>query len=135
MESHIEHVQINVTNKAQSFPFYKEFLTILEYKVVMEDDQVLGMASKNDSIWIQQIEEKYKEGTPFHRKRTGINHIALWVSNKDDVDAVTEKFVKPRKLTQLYETPKEFPEYTTGYYAVFFEDPDRIKIEVVYHPA
>ena len=29
-------------------------------------------------------------------------------------------------------SPVEFPEYHVGYYAVFFEDSDRIKLEVVY---
>ena len=35
----------------------------------------------------------------------------------------------------LYRTPREFPEYRPGYYAVFFEDPDRLKLEVVHLPA
>ena len=28
----------------------------------------------------------------------------------------------------------EFPEYRPGYYAVFFEDPDRLKLEIVHIP-
>ena len=39
-----------------------------------------------------------------------------------------------RGLAPLYGTPREFPEYAPGYYAVFFEDPDRIKLEVVHVP-
>jgi hypothetical protein len=34
----------------------------------------------------------------------------------------------------LYEGPGEYPEYHRGYYAVYFEDPDRIKLEVAYVP-
>jgi len=30
--------------------------------------------------------------------------------------------------------PADHPEYEPGYYAVYFEDPDRIKIEVMYLP-
>jgi hypothetical protein len=41
----------------------------------------------------------------------------------------------PRRLPPLYETPREFPEYRPGYYAVFFEDPDRLKLEIVHVPA
>lgn len=33
-----------------------------------------------------------------------------------------------------YDTPREFPEYTRGYCAVFFEDPDRLKLEIAYVP-
>lgn len=31
-------------------------------------------------------------------------------------------------------TPREFPDYRPGYYAVFFEDPDRLKLEVAHVP-
>ena len=30
--------------------------------------------------------------------------------------------------------PRDFPEYSPGYYAVFFEDPDRLKLEVAHVP-
>ena len=30
---------------------------------------------------------------------------------------------------------REFPEYRPGYYAELFEDPDRLKLEVVHLPA
>ena len=38
----------------------------------------------------------------------------------------------PHRLRALYGTPREFPEYRPGYYAVFFEDPDRLKLEIVH---
>jgi hypothetical protein len=40
----------------------------------------------------------------------------------------------PRRLPPLYETPRDFPEYRPGYDAVFCEDPDRVKLEVVHIP-
>ena len=49
-------------------------------------------------------------------------------------DRFREEFLAPRRLPALYETPREFPEYRPGYYAVFFEDPDRLKLEVVHIP-
>ncbi len=45
-----------------------------------------------------------------------------------------DEFMIPHRLAPLYETPREFPEYRPGYYAVFFEDPDRVKLEVVHIP-
>jgi catechol 2,3-dioxygenase-like lactoylglutathione lyase family enzyme len=70
-----------------------------------------------------------------HRKRTGLNHVALRVPEREDVDRVRSEFMAPRKPGALYRTPREFPEYRPGYYAVFFEDPDRLKVEVVHIPA
>ena len=70
----------------------------------------------------------------FHRKRTGLNHLAFRVPHREDVDRFANDFLAPRGLAPLYETPREFPEYRPGYYAVFFEDPDRLKLEVVHIP-
>ena len=66
--------------------------------------------------------------------RSGLNHVALRVSQREDVDRFRDEFMASRKLDALYETPREFPEYRPGYYAVFFEDPDRLKLEVVHVP-
>jgi len=51
------------------------------------------------------------------------------------VDRFRDEFMAPHRLPSLYQTPREFPEYRPGYYAVFFEDPDRLKLEVVHIPA
>lgn len=48
------------------------------------------------------------------------------------INAIDE-FLVTNKIPTLYGTPKLFPEYEEGYYAVFFEDPDRIKLEVAYY--
>jgi catechol 2,3-dioxygenase-like lactoylglutathione lyase family enzyme len=73
-------------------------------------------------------------GAGFHRKRAGLNHVAFRVDQRGDVDRFRREFLEPRGLATLYGTPREFPEYAPGYYAVFFEDPDRIKLEVVHLP-
>ena len=37
-----------------------------------------------------------------------------------------------KKVTVLYGGSKGYPEYHKGYYAVFFEDPDRVKLELMW---
>ena len=34
----------------------------------------------------------------------------------------------------IFDAPAEYPEYCRRYYAVFFADPDGIKLEYVYTP-
>ena len=34
----------------------------------------------------------------------------------------------------ILDSPREYPEYVPGYYAVFFADPDGIKLELVHIP-
>ena len=50
------------------------------------------------------------------------------------MDRFVAEFMRPRSIAPLYDSPREYPEYRPGYYAVFFEDPDRLKIEVAHVP-
>src|ERR1017187_9640176 len=61
-----------------------------------------------------------------------LGHIAFQVDSADMVDSFVDSFLKPRQIEKLYGGAKAYPEYTPQYYAVYFEDPDRIKVEVVY---
>lgn len=131
MKSILGHLQLNVSNPEISFPFYKDFLKCFDYKIIVEEKEYLGLSNGTTDFWIQAVEDKYK--MPFHRKSTGINHIAFRVDAKEDVDKFFNEFIKPRNVKTLYETPKSFPEYAENYYAIFFEDPDRIKIEVLFY--
>lgn len=127
------HLQVNVSDAKVSLPFYKDFFTHLQYKIISEDTSHIGVKDTTSSFWIIETEEKYKQNG-FHRKNTGLNHIAFRVDSKQEVDEFVTNFLIPRKLVPLYGGPKLFPEYTLGYYAVFFEDPDRIKLEIAYIP-
>ena len=127
------HLQINVSSAETALPFYRDLLHYLEFQCVHDDPRVAGYSDGRTSIWL--IETATGHTAPgFHRKRTGLNHIAFRVPHRNDVDRFTKDFLAPRGLAPLYETPREFPEYRPGYYAVFFEDPDRLKLEVVHIP-
>lgn len=52
----------------------------------------------------------------------GIDHIALWARSRREVDRFYREFLIPRG-TRVTDQPTEYPHYTPGYYAVFFDDP------------
>ena len=133
MKAFVYHIQVNVRDAAVSLPFYRDFLSYLEFQRVHDDARVAGYSDGRTSIWL--IETDGGHTAPgFHRKRTGLNHLAFRVPHREDVDRFANDFLAPRGLAPLYTTPREFPEYRPGYYAVFFEDPDRLKLEVVHIP-
>jgi catechol 2,3-dioxygenase-like lactoylglutathione lyase family enzyme len=134
MRASLYHVQVNVGAAARSFPFYRALLTYLEFRPVHEDAQTLGFSDGTVDVWLIEAEARHA-GFGFHRKRTGLNHLAFRVDSRGAVDRFAREFLEPREISTLYETPREFPEYAPGYYAVFFEDPDRLKLEVVHVPA
>lgn len=126
------HIEINVSNSKISFPFYKKLLDYLGFKIIHEEKTFMGFDNGGFSIWIGQSIDKYKKNK-FHRKNPGLNHVAFKVSSKRKVNQFTKEFLKKNKIKTLYESPRAFPEYSKSYYAVYFEDPDRIKLEVEYH--
>ena len=133
MKARVYHVQINVLDAAVSVPFYKAFLGYLEYRIVYEAPRAAGFSNGTTDLWLMATGARHAE-RGFHRKRAGINHVAFMVDGRSDVDRFRDEFLAPRRIEPLYGTPREFPEYRPGYYAVFFEDPDRLKLEVVHIP-
>jgi len=131
MKASFGHILINVSSKRKSFPFYKELLKYLGWEIIYEDSNYLGASSRPADLWFEETEPEYKKNY-FHRKNTGINHFSFKVARKGDVDKFHQDFLKKKGIKTLYESPAIFPDYGDNYYAVFFEDPDRIKIEVAY---
>ena len=66
---------------------------------------------------------------PYHRCRVGLNHLAFHADSRQQVDEMTEK-LKGRGVTLLYTDRHPFAG-GENHYAVYFEDPDRIKVELV----
>ncbi|HSE03945.1 MAG TPA: VOC family protein [Methylomirabilota bacterium] len=133
MKAQLYHIQVNVRDAARSLPFYKALLRYLEYRTVYETDAMAGFSGRGADVWVG-VADPGHAGAGFHRKRAGLNHLAFRVDRREDVDRFQAEFLAPRKLAPLYRTPREFPEYRPGYYAVFFEDPDRLKLELVHLP-
>ena len=73
-------------------------------------------------------------GRGLSSERVGLNHIAFRAPNRAAVDELYRNYLLPKKIPVLYGGAKEWKDYDPGYYAVYFEDPDRIKLEVVYVP-
>ena len=132
MNAFLDHILLNVSNPKISLPFYKELFVYLGYDIIRDDEEhIAARKGGTADFWIVQTEEKHVSGA-FHRKTTGLNHLAFSVSSKEAVNVFYNEFLKPSGIKTLYDSPKHFPEYTENYYAVFFEDPDRIKLEVLF---
>jgi catechol 2,3-dioxygenase-like lactoylglutathione lyase family enzyme len=127
------HVQLNVGEDARSLTFYRELFGYLEYRTLELAPDVLGFTNGTTDFWVLPTPRE-RRGRRFHRKNTGLNHLAFGVRRRLDVDDFVAGFLRPRAIPSLYGTPRHFPEYHAGYYAVFFEDPDRLKLEVAHVP-
>ncbi|HTY78519.1 MAG TPA: VOC family protein [Candidatus Bathyarchaeia archaeon] len=133
MPSKLYHLQVNVSSARVALPFYRDLLGYLGWRSIVDEGNVVAFSDGGVTLWLFGADARFA-GRGFHRKGAGLNHLAFLVDRREDVDRFREQFMVPRSIAPLYATPREFPEYVPGYYAVFFEGPDRLKLEVVYRP-
>ena len=126
MKARIDHVGINVRDLTISREFYGKLLPFLGFR---EHDD--GWITEHNGVWLYQAEH----GEPFREHaHSGINHLSFRVEKHEEIDVFCKEFLEPNGVPALYGGPKEYPEYTAGYYAVFFKDPDGFKLEVLHFP-
>lgn len=125
----INHVEINVSNLSNSRRFWSLFLSNLGYALFQDWKAGFSYIKEGTYIVFVQTSEKYL-ALRYHRSGTGLNHIAFLVESKNNVDDM-RKMIKEYGLTELY--PEKYPHAGgSDNYALFFEDPDRVKVEVIY---
>jgi catechol-2,3-dioxygenase len=84
------------------------------------------------STGVHHVDLVVSDVEPVDRYRVGLHHLCLEVSDNAALDADAERV---RELgARITDGPREFPEYRSGYHALFFEDPDGIKLELVWTP-
>ncbi len=69
--------------------------------------------------------------TPYDRYGVGIHHLAFVAESREQVDE-RATWLRERGV-EIESGPEEY-DYSPGYYAVFFYDPDGLKLEVVHKP-
>ncbi len=124
----IHHIELYVSNLKKSNEFWGWLLEELGYKLYQDWDKGKSWKLGDTYIVFVQTEERFLD-IPYHRSRVGLNHLAFHASSRDQVECLTEQ-LKSRGVSMLY---MDKHPYAGGenYYAVFFEDPDRIKVEIV----
>ncbi|MBU0470386.1 MAG: VOC family protein [Nanoarchaeota archaeon] len=126
------HFVLTVKDLKKSSQWYKEILGWLDYQVVFEDERNVYFGNKDvpGHIAIFQGHKEFEKDT-FNRYRVGFHHLALKVKNKETVDEFY-RFLKLKKV-KITEEPKNYPEYGDEmYYAIFFSDPDGLRLEIFY---
>ncbi|MCJ7840948.1 VOC family protein [Lederbergia sp. NSJ-179] len=124
----IHHIEINVSNLKNTVDFWTWFLDDLGYKVYQEWEKGQSWKLGQTYIVFVQAEERFLD-VPYHRCRVGLNHLAFHASSRAQVDKVVSK-LKEKGTNILYRDKHPFAG-GPDHYAVYFEDPDRIKIELV----
>ena len=126
----LSHIELNVSNYPKSIRFYDLVLSPLGWRRLVCQTSHTVFSDGQTKLVLSPVAEEHK--TPlFHRKKVGLNHLAFSASSQKFVDDYVTSVLKPNGVACLYPNEEKGDE---TYYAVYFEDPDRIKIEVVFAP-
>lgn len=124
----LHHLELYVSDLKNSTEFWGWLLEELGYKNYQKWDSGQSWKRGETYIVFVQTQKRFLD-IPYHRSRVGLNHLAFQAESYEQVNDITEK-LKNKGYTILY--PNQHP-YAGGnnHYAVYFEDPDRIKVEIV----
>ena len=134
-----DHIDLVVTSLERSLAFYRELLGWTESSEIAGErgERVIYIwppgrpAEASGSLGLRE-KQSDAHPVPYDRYGVGLHHLAFVVASRDQVDERAEWL---RQVgAEIESDPKEY-DYTPGYYAVFFYDPDGIKLELVHAPA
>jgi catechol 2,3-dioxygenase-like lactoylglutathione lyase family enzyme len=120
----IDHLVLSVGDFARSKDFYDKLLGFLGFERKYDYEDMAGWSNGKTLFWIaaadaQGRKHKYRKGD------IGFHHYAFELASRDDVDALGA-FLEQNGMSVL-DPPGEY--YGRNYYAVYFADPDGMKLE------
>lgn len=125
------HMTIAVSNIKRSKLFYEKIFQKLGLRKLIEKEAGTGIAWEiipGFSVWLKQAKIP-DYGYRFHAP--GLHHLCFKVNSKQEVDEFYTFLLKEKVM--IYDPPALYTKYTPDYYAVFFADPEGIKLEVAYY--
>ncbi len=126
----LHHIEIYVSNLNASHTFWSTILSKIGYTVSDSWDDGFTLKKGEDAyLTFVQVIDKHASN-PYHRCGTGLNHLAFKMNGRDAVDALRLHCME-NNITCLYEDRYPYANGGSDYYALFIEDPDRIKVEFV----
>lgn len=126
----VHHLILNVTDLGRSRNFYQWLMPRVGYDGTRVYDGSVGWFGAYGSFWLKQEDARFAADR-FDKDRVGLCEVAFRAENRAQVDAVATGLAGIG--ARILDPPREYP-YRPGYYAVFFADPDGIKLELVHIP-
>ena len=135
----IHHVIIPVRNVQRSGDFYGPLFTFMGYDLAdrgaaFQDWRRVDLGGLPEISLVQM--KPHLADVPYVRGAVGHHHhIAFNAESRQAVDACYALLLRLQQTGgKVMHPPQDYPQYSEGYYAVFFEDPDGLYLEFTYTP-
>ena len=131
----VDHFDLVVSDFERSEAFYLGLLEPLGWrktgKIAGERGEPVQYFNRGETAFSLRQAQSDAHPTPFDRYAVGLHHVAFGAPSREAVDERAEWL--RAQGAEIESGPKEY-DYRPGYYAVFFYDPDGIKLELVFAP-
>jgi glyoxylase I family protein len=133
--SGLHHIDLVVSSLDRSLPFYRELLGPMGWHGLGEVEGERGetiwyLSGPGTSVGLRTAQPA-RLGERYDRYSVGLHHVAFEAMSRAVVDERAE-WVRGQGA-EIESGPEEYG-YIPGYYAVFFYDPDGIKLEILHVP-
>jgi catechol 2,3-dioxygenase-like lactoylglutathione lyase family enzyme len=125
----IHHLDLTAGDLARSTAFYDRLLARLGFRRLADTPEGPVWAGAEMEIGLQAARPGAR---PHDRRAPGLHHLAFAAPTRAAVDALHRELRE--EGVAILDPPADYPHYAPGYYAVFFADPDGVKLEVVHTP-
>jgi catechol 2,3-dioxygenase-like lactoylglutathione lyase family enzyme len=122
----VDHMVLRVSNFERSKAFYDKVLGALGFKLKHEYEDAAGWSNGKTLFWIGEADAEGKRHK-FRLGNVGLHHYAFELGKRKDVDDFHRALQKYD--VEVVDPPDDY--YEGGYYAVYFLDPDGIKLEAM----
>jgi catechol 2,3-dioxygenase-like lactoylglutathione lyase family enzyme/diadenosine tetraphosphate (Ap4A) HIT family hydrolase len=127
----LHHIDLTVASLERSAPFYDRWLTAMGFVRIDAVPEGPIWRSARFELGLQQAAVGLASRA-HDRRAVGLHHLAFAARSRDAVDELHAQ-LRAANVTIL-DPPAEYEHYAPGYFAVFFADPDGIKLEYVFTP-
>ena len=125
----IDHLAIRVSDLARSKRFYDRLLGFMGFVREWEFGEVVGWNNWETMFWITQADAEGMRH-PHRTGAIGYHHYAFELGAREEVDDLYAFLLE--EGVEIADPPAAYPDYGEGYYAVFFLDPDGLKLEAMH---
>ncbi len=122
----IDHIYITVSNLARSETFYDIVMKVLGFRknqFQIEGEKHIQYYNRHFGYVLRPARSK----DPHDSYAPGLHHFCLRVESEKEVNEAAKR-LKEQNIS--VSEPRRYSEYAPDYFAVFFSDPDGVRLEI-----
>lgn len=122
----LDHIYLAVADLERSEKFYDSVLALLDFRKI--DAPIGGEPHRHYFNKVMQISIRPAHGGRHDPYAPGLHHLCLQVADTAALDKLARLL---RTAGIAISAPALYPQYADDYYALFLDDPDGIRLEIV----